>query len=141
MFLGLSFTLLFYRGYFCNIYKLMTTYSAASLFKTRSRIAQIVPNDCWDQILSLTNVFTNNSEKLADLLLGITKSDILQGQALFRRVKENVDLLTSCQCLTICKKLVSKELLLFLKLRLFILKQKHTDRKEGEIRQTDRQKG
>ena len=114
----------------------MTTYSAASLFKTRSRIAQIVPNDCWDQILSLTNVFTNNSEKLADLLLGITKSDILQGQALLRRVIENVDLLTSCQCLTICKKLVSKELLLFLKLRLFILKQKHTDKKEGEIRQT-----
>ena len=66
----------------------MSTYSAASLFKTRSRIAQIVPNDCWDQILSLTNVFTNNSEKLADLLLGTTKSDILQGQALIRRVKK-----------------------------------------------------
>jgi len=31
--------------------------------------------------------------------------DILQGQALLRREK-NVDLLTSCQCLTICKKLV-----------------------------------
>ena len=31
--------------------------------------------------------------------------DILQGQALFRREK-NVDLLTSCQCLTICKKIV-----------------------------------
>ena len=99
----------------------MTTYSAASLFKTRSRIAQIVPNDCWDQILSLTNVFTNNSEKLADLLLGITKSDILQGQALLRRVIENVDLLSmfdnlqKISLLSVESLFFSKELLLFLK--------------------------